>query len=319
MFEQVISCINKKVVITLINGKEKTGVITAIDTESLSIKLKDESGNQISLLISMIGMLESFVPLNRAENIEAPSDQRHGNEVSKSSNGPDIKNQDMVQKITKLEILYETEIRNAILTVSKPNFETPKEIIKITHSVISEANRQWSNIKNKYDSAVKLGKLLPNSDNLQAIINLTLALSEKPELSDSATIQSYLGYFYYLNKSKVEAIKAYQKAAKLSNKPDEWLNLAAVAIENGSYELGCIALGKLFLVASCTEQRYEKAWYKFIELVITFSVYSSIKSIIEKGLLKSEYEKIFEALCFCLLKNDKRNTVEAQIKSSLTS
>lgn len=319
MFEQVISCINKKVVITLINGKEKTGIITAIDTESRSIKLKDDSGSHVSLLISMIGMLEPFVPLNRTENIEALSDQKHSNEVSKSSNGSDIKNQEIIQKITKLKILYETEIRNAVLTVSKPNFETPKEIIEITYSVISEENRQWSNIKNKYNSAIKLGKLLPNSNGLQAIINLTLALSEKPELSNSVAIQSCLGYFYYLNRSKVEAIKAYQKAAKLSNKPDEWLNLAAIAIEKGEYELGCIALGKLFLVASCTEQRYEKAWYAFIELVIRFSVYLSIKSIIEKGLLKSEYEKIFESLCFCLLKNDKKIIVEAQIKSSLTS
>jgi|GEM_PF-3202747 len=319
MIDEVIGYINKKVAITLINGKERIGIITGIDTEKNSIKMKDESGNQVSLLISMIGMLEPYVSLNGIENIEPTINQKYGTGISYLSNETDIKSQEKIQKITKLEILYETEIRNAILTVSKPDFATPTDIKKITYTAISEESRQWSNLKNKYDSAVKLGRLLPNSDDLRAIINLAITLSENPKLIDSATIQSYLGYFYYLNKSKVEAIKSYKKAAKLSNKPDEWLNLAAIAIEKEEYELGCIALEKLFLITSCTEIRYEKAWYKFIELIIKFSSYSSIKSILEKGLLKSEYEKIFEALCFCLLKNGENIIVETQVLSSFSN
>ena len=319
MIDEVVGYINKKVAITLINGKERNGIITAIDIDSNSIKLKDENGNHVSILISMIGMLEPITGING--NAEPSSNLKNGNGsgVSELGNGTSFKNKETIQKITKLEILYGTEIKNAILTVSKPDFETPNDIKKITYTPISEEGRQWSNLKNKYDSAVKLGRLLPNSDDLRAITNLTIALSENPKLSDSATIQNYLGYFYYLNKSKVEAIKAYQKAAKLSNKPDEWFNLAAIAIEKEEYELGCLALEKLFLIVSCTEGRYEKAWYKFIELVIKFSAYSSFKVIIEKGLLKSEYEKIFEVICFCLLKSGENKIVETQVSSSLSN
>lgn len=53
--------INKKVAITLINGKEKQGIIVNLDAENESIRLRDENNSSISMLISMIGMLE---PLN---------------------------------------------------------------------------------------------------------------------------------------------------------------------------------------------------------------------------------------------------------------
>jgi tetratricopeptide (TPR) repeat protein len=319
MVEEVISYINKKVAITLINGKERNGTIIGIDTESNSIKLKDENGIQASLLISMIGMLEPFTILNGNIDFQTSPTNEKTNSISSNVNGSHQKSQEAVQKITKLEILYETEIRNTILSVSKPDFETPADIKKITYSSISEENKLWINLKNKYDSAVKLGRLLPNSDELRAITNLALSLSENPKLSDSATIQNYVGYFYYLNKNKVEAIKSYQKSAKLSNKPNEWLNLAAIALEKEENELACLALEKLFLIVSCTEGVYEKAWYKFTELVIKFSAYSSFKTILERGLLKSEYEKIFETICYCLIKSDKKQIVETQFESSLSN
>ena len=315
MIDEVVSYINKKVAITLINGKERNGIITAIDTESNSIKLKDENGNHASLLISMIGLLEPFKGINGNGEVMNPKNE-NGSKISNLSASTNFSTIETAQKIAKLEILYETEIKNAVLSISKPNFETPNDIKKITYTAISEESRQWSNLKNKYESAIRLGRLLPNSDDLRTITNLIIVLSEKPELSDSATIQSYLGYFSYLSKSKVEAIKSYQKAAKLSNKPDEWFNLAAIAIENEEYELGCLALEKLFLIASCTEGRYERAWYKFIELVIKYSTYHYFKLIIDKGLLKSEYEKIFETMCFCLLKRGENKIVETLIEAT---
>ena len=79
MIDEVISYINKKVAITLINGKERNGTITGIDTESNSIKLKDENGHQASLLISMIGNPEDFIPADNkyatyAESAEVKED-----------------------------------------------------------------------------------------------------------------------------------------------------------------------------------------------------------------------------------------------------
>ncbi|MCP4110707.1 MAG: hypothetical protein GY749_35145 [Desulfobacteraceae bacterium] len=58
MLNELSKNINKQVVITLTNGKEKNGTVVSIDAESNTIRLRDKSNKGISILISMIGMLE---------------------------------------------------------------------------------------------------------------------------------------------------------------------------------------------------------------------------------------------------------------------
>jgi tetratricopeptide (TPR) repeat protein len=316
MLNEVISNINKRVAITLINGKEKSGTIIGIDIENHTIKLKDDSGNNIPVLISIIGMIEPVIALNGNIDILLKDNTQ---QLNNASDALSAKKQATIQKITKLQILYGTEIKNAFLSIVKPDFTTPTDIKRITYSAISEENRLFSNIKNKYESSVKLGRLLPNSDELRVITNLVVTLSEKPELENSVSVYNYLGYFHHLNNSKTDTIKAYEKAAKLSNKAEEWLNLAAVAIERSENELACLALEKLFLVASCTNKLYEKAWYKFSELIIKYSAYSSLKTILSRKLLETEYERIFETACYCLLENGHNKTVEIEIEQSLSN
>ena len=60
MFEELVKNLNKSVSLTLINGKEREGTIVGIDAETNTIRLRENTtGKPISILISMIGMVES--------------------------------------------------------------------------------------------------------------------------------------------------------------------------------------------------------------------------------------------------------------------
>jgi len=182
--------------------------------------------------------------------------------------------------------------------------------------------KKWNWIKDKYGYAIKVGRLVPNSDDLMAIIDKAKSLIQNPKLSNSSALRFYLGYFHYKNNNKGESLEAYMQAAKLSDKPQDWLNLASVASEKSENEIACYALEKLFLQLDCTGSLYEKAWYKFTELTIKYSVYNSFTNIINNTsrlLLKEEQQKIFEAVCYCLLKKEHRKIVETQIQNSLSN
>ncbi len=121
MLNELSKNINKQVVITLTNGKEKQGQLVTIDAESNIIRLRDESNNSISILISMIGMFE---PVNSADSLVKPL-------IRQSENVPDntieqkINDYEMLQKNMKIETTFDTEIKNAALPVVKSDFTTP--------------------------------------------------------------------------------------------------------------------------------------------------------------------------------------------------
>jgi len=310
MLNELSKNINKQVVITLTNGKERQGIIVGLDTESNMIRLRDQSNNSIAILLSMIGMIE---PVNNASELVKPPIRQPDN-VPDNATG---------QKIVKIETTFDTEIKNAVLKICKPNFATPSDISNLNaHRLKIDTTAIWNWIKDKYDYAIKTGRLVSNSDDLRAIIDRTKSLIETSELSKSSILNTYLGYFNYLNNNKSEAIKAYMKAAKLSNKSENWLNFASIANEKGESEMACYALEKLFLQSACTENQYEKAWYKFTELIIKFSAYNLLGNILNNTcrlLLKEEQQKISETVCYCLLKKGYRDIVETQLQASLSN
>ncbi|OQX14785.1 MAG: hypothetical protein BWK80_41530 [Desulfobacteraceae bacterium IS3] len=111
MINELSKNINKEVVITLINGKEKSGSVVSIDVESNTIRLRDESNNSISILISMIGMIE---PVNSAGGLVKPPIRQPEN-VPDNATIQQIDNHESLQKIVKIETSFDTEIKNATL------------------------------------------------------------------------------------------------------------------------------------------------------------------------------------------------------------
>lgn len=340
MLNELSTCINKQVVITLVNGREKQGTIVSIDVESNTIRLRDEIDNCISILISMIGMLEpscSTKPINKKQIPQSEKDDNGQAQIkSQSQSEPEPEpepvldnsneqlndNYEILQKLIKIETTFDTEIKSSILEITKPSFETPSDILNLdAHSRIDEL-KKWNWIKDKHDYALKIGRLAPNSDELKAIIEKTKSFNQSPKLSNSYVLRSYLGYFNYLNNDKTESVKAFMEAAKLSNKPQEWLNLASIASEKNENMTACYALEKFFLQTDCTKREYEKAWYRFTELIIEYSCYNSFINILSNTfrlLLKEEQQKIFETICYCLIKKNQKEIAKSQLQNSVVN
>jgi len=333
MLNELSKCINKQVDITLVNGKEKQGTIVSIDAESNIIRLRDEANNSISILISMIGMLEPSYATKPINKKQIPQSEKDDNDQAQIKSEPEPEpvfdnsneqiddNYEILQKLITIEATFDSEIKNSILKITKPSFKTPSDILSLdAHSRI-DALKKWNWIKDKHDYAVKIGRLAPNSDELKAIIEKAKSFNQNSKLSNSYVMRSYLGYFNYLNNDKTESVKAFMEAAKLSDKPQEWLNLASVASEKTENMTACYALEKFYLQIDCTKSQYEKAWYRFTELIIKYSVFKSFGNILDSNTfrlpLKEEQQKIFETICYCLIKNNQQEIAKTQLQNSV--
>lgn len=316
------------IVITLMNGKEKEGVLISIDKEANTIKISDENNKVIPIMVSLIGMVEPKQVSTKSENpivakevlaIETPQEEKTEIKPIQESD----KNSNVLSSILKIEANFDAGIKNASLHITAPSFEMPIEILELEHRTHTEDRDIWISIKNKYDSSRKMGALLPNSDGLRSLINKAKGLLINPKLYKSPSIYAHLAYLYYLNDNQGEAERNYKLAAKLSNKPQDWLNLAAVSIEKEENEMACYALERLFLQAACTEEKYEKAWCKFIEFVMDFCAYSSVRNILlfatRPFIKEEELQKVFYSACYLLLKKGNRKKVEDFIEKSLTN
>ena len=333
MIDEITKNLNNKVTITLTNGREKSGTIVGIDIESNTVRLRDDNNNGIPILISMIGMIEPRSCDNQlfkqTKSDAKPIVQNESNEKLKTKIVTETENiveqpisPETLHKVIIIETTFDAEIKNARLQPNKPDFVTPKDILVTDVYSRSDGLKVWTWIIDKYNYARKNGRLAPNSDELRAIIFKTNTFFKIPSLSNSCVLYSYLGYFNYLNNDYAESIKAYTLSAKLSAKPEYWLMLASVAIEKKENELACYALEKFFLQSDCTNVEYEKAWYKFTEMIIKYSSYKSFQSIINntfRVLLNEELKKIFETVCYCLIKNNQQQIAKTQIQNSLTS
>ncbi len=332
MLNELSKSINKQVTITLVNGKEKQGTVVSIDVESNTIRLRDETDNSISILISMIGMLEpsyTTKPINKkqipqfekVDNNGQPQIKYRPEPFPDNSNEQLNDNYEIVQKLIKIEATFDTEIKNSILKITKPSFETPSDILNLDAHLRLDELKKWNWIKDKHDYAVKIGRLAPNSDELRAIIEKAKSFNQCPKLSNSFVLRFYLGYFHYLNNDKTESVKAFMEAAKLSNKPQDWLNLASAASEKNENMMACYALENFFLQTDCTKSQYEKAWYRFTELIIKYSVFKSFGNILNNNIfrlpLKEEQQKIFETICYCLIKKNQKEIAKTQLQNSV--
>ncbi len=185
MLSELAKNINKKVSITLINGREKQGIIVSLDAESNSIRLRDEKNNSIPILVSIVAMVEPLdtldsEPLNVLDNagdkqqihqVEVVSNQlsyeisQKSIQIENDSNDDNKQqtrnrfnsdnkelshiNNEVLQKLTKIEITFDTEIKNAVLQIIPPNFTTPSDIMNIGFSLRKEKLGKWDWIKNK--------------------------------------------------------------------------------------------------------------------------------------------------------------------------
>ncbi|MBL7826033.1 MAG: hypothetical protein JNJ57_05340, partial [Saprospiraceae bacterium] len=234
--------LGQKVVLSLRNG-EKSGTILEIEefADPPSILFQEPTGASRSIAIPLIFMVESAgdgAVVERQQEIKAlPVYQAPvytpAPEPVKPAPEPQFvqSNQEVLAYRIRIESTYDAQSKAAHVDIFPPDFSTPPEIRGLNYGNSSEEPRDWTFIKNKYDNARRTGKLSPQSEDLREIINRCRKLTEHSTLHKSPVFHGYLGYFSYLNGAKQDAILALQKAAKLSDHPQDWNNLAAVALE----------------------------------------------------------------------------------------
>lgn len=321
MLEELLNNFRKEVIIQTTHGV-KQGVIVAIDEQVNTVKLKYASQAYSTIRIDMIVSVDtisataspSTVPPVPPAHLPPPPAQVIAPPIAVIQ--PIAISSAVLKKFVQIEAHYEAQLNQIQLSLIKPDMmKMPTDIKNLGYKVEQGI---WLAVKNKYESALQLGRLAPHSDDLRTLIAKVKQLSESVHLCHSAVVHGYLGYFCYLNQQFMDSVRAYHKAALKSQQPTDWLNLAVAAVEQQEHSLAYRALEQLFKTAACTEPAYQKAWYKFIELSLQLNVYIGFNGLSERASFNAEQEKIFETICYILIKKQLTPLVEQQLTRILS-
>lgn len=300
----LIKYTNKQVKVTLNNGKEISSRIVYIDTFENTVDFED--GRSVA---------SSFIKeiLNGENNtIEQKTNQKETEKIIIKEEKKEI-NPIILQKLIKLETTFDTEIKNISFSFEKPVISNQlPEVFKdfdVTGRSSEEA-KLWGKITNQYKKSIDSNSLNENTYTLINLINDSALLAQTPGLQNTSNFYKLNYYFCFLNKNYRSAILSCEKACKISNELQDWQNLIYLSTQTQLPELTLLALENLFLKVDINTQ-YEKYWYKLVELIIYFSAYDIFDNIIKiKNLSTQEYTKLFESVCYILLKKRQEKIVE---------
>lgn len=298
----LIKYTNKQVKVTLNNGKEISSRIVYIDTFENTVDFED--GRSVA---------SSFIKeiLNGENNtIEQKNTQKEAEKIIIKEEKKEI-NPIILQKLIKLETTFDTEIKNISFSFEKPVISNQlPEVFKdfdVTGRSSEEA-KLWGKITNQYKNSEKIGL---NESTLFSLINHSKELAESPRLSKYSYFYELNGYFYFLSNDFEKSTESYVNACKSENNTQkDWQNLIYLSNQIKNNELTLFSLENLFLKVDINTQ-YEKYWYKLVALVIHFSSYDIFDNIIKiKNLSTQDYSKLFESVCYILLKKGQKKIVE---------
>ena len=95
----------------------------------------------------------------------------------------------------------------------------------------------------------------------------------------------------------------------------EWFNLAAIGIKWNELELTNYSLEQFFANSYISE--HEKAWYLYCKLTNEFKSFSFLNNVInneKRILLKNDFIKFFETICYFLIKNNQKDFANTLIE-----
>jgi hypothetical protein len=296
---------NKQVKIILNNGKEINSKIVYIDTVENTIDFEDGRSIAISFIKELVNgenknstttnhVVKEITPISPKSEIITKNDfivektlieTLKPDTILVSETQNNSKHIEVLKKLMEIEIGYDTAIKNLQTISLKPEMAAalPKEIKDLENGAKTEQATLWTKIINQYNNAVKNGGLHQNKDALNTIVSNT------------------------------------QLLVKLMPNTNFYELLAYVALENKELYLACWALENVFKEYGGIGKN-DKYWYKFVELVVNFSNYKALEHITKTILLSPlEQEKIFKAVCYSLIKLNRKNIVENLIEKTLGS
>ncbi len=296
---------NKQVKIILNNGKEINSKIVYIDTVENTIDFEDGRSIAISFIKELVhgenkdsittnhvvAEITSIIPKSETTTKDdfivekTPIETLKPDTILVSEPQNNSKHIEVLKKLMEIEMRYDNAIKNLQIISLKPEISAalPKQIKNLENGAKTEQATLWNKIVNQYNNAVKNGGLYQNKNGLNTIVSNTQSLVK---LMPNSNFYELLAYF---------------------------------ALENKELYLACWALENVFKDYESISKN-EQAWYKFVELILVFSNYKALFHIISTVSLSSfEQEKIFKAVCYSLIKLNRKNIVENLIEKTFGS
>jgi tetratricopeptide (TPR) repeat protein len=218
-------------------------------------------------------------------------------------------NPEVFRRLVEVEARFDASIKTSKIDLIPPSFEFPKEELKGNRQ--QEANKIWIRAKNKYENALKNNELGIKFGRLPVIVLDFKLLNEW--FNASPSIRSHLGFLELISGNKKEALKHYTKSAILSERKENWYNLAVTAREVGDDSLACYALSQFFVKADLYSEQNQNAWYVYVGILRLSGDFSLLQLIAgSDGHALSEYQLLLETEIY-LLKITERNDLATDL------
>ena len=281
--------IGNKVIFSLKDGHEISGILTEIGRDHVTI---DSDGESVTILTEMIGTWR--VPKD-AKSL--PQEQTSAPKPAPVLL-PEPFDQETTKKLLEIEARFQAQQQVSSLQIKAPDFVFPASEIKGKPS--ANVLTVWNRIKDKYQYAEKVNELSAKFGRIQPLVQELASLAE--QFPHSASIKRHLAYLYHLLGNHQESLNLYRTAAIISNNAWDWYNLATKALTSEQDALACYSLGRFFKIIPNIEAIH--AWYLYIGLVRKFSDYQTMRDIFQKratSASEKEIELLLETGIYLLL------------------
>lgn len=200
---------------------------------------------------------------------------------------------DVLPVLIEIEVDYRKQIESAKIKV--PRFDFPPSIDELGATSRASAS-QWQSIAQRYRYAEK-NNLLKDRVGLIAK-DLEDLVKQHPRL---LILRQHLGYLCYLWGRPEKALIWYEDVVAQSKEAQDWLALAASALETAQEALAFCCLEEVFKQTKIDE--HLDAWFVYARLIRTFTNYACLSSLVEKRALdvsENELDVLFKTGIFLL-------------------
>jgi cold shock CspA family protein/Flp pilus assembly protein TadD len=218
-------------------------------------------------------------------------------------------NPETIRLLLAVEAKYEARIQVARLEPDKIDFQFPSK--EIEEKYRTEAHTAWQNIKSIYDYAVKVQEVDPKHGRTGRFAYQLARLAE--QYPEAHTLKRQAAYAAILAEQPQNALELWKKVAIARQTPDEWKNVAAVALTHKADDVACYALTQYYTKAAISE--VDPPWVIFVNLVSKFSNYSALLSISRSRSIftTEEMNSLFEAGIYLTKLTGQVNLAESYI------
>ena len=289
---------------TLKPGGKISGILTEISMEYVTVENNDGTA---TILMDMIG---AWDVLNGGEEkkektrptppeVNLPLDEDLEPPAEKPSHNPPA-NLETLKAVTQIIATYEARIPVAKIEPKIPDFTLPSDAIEKWGTARINI---WNKVKNQYENANRINELHIKFGRIQPMTSLLKSLTL--EVPSSDFLKRHLGHLYTHMNSVEEAISCFYNAATISQKGEDWRNLAALAIAANKDDVALHSLTNYFKVSPLDSE--PESWHLYVGLIIKQKNYSSLNSLcesLERELNKEELKNLTDALIYIVRRTE---------------